>query len=185
MPDTQHEKTRTGIPLLSRIPWLGALFGTGGAAVPAFAALTAKGLSPGAALLGLLLSSALGASTLVLLWRTLGLRGFVPVLVWLACLTAALAIAINQVAPIPHPLQLPAPIGRVCAAVALLLVVLRAEQVGVRRWLAGWFAHGHHHHHHHGDPAHAHLHQAQSSDIPNGNAATTRSPAASGPSAEA
>jgi hypothetical protein len=157
----------------------GTLFGTGGASVVAFGALTEKGLSPGAALLGVLLSSALGAGTLLKLWRVLGRHAFVPVLIWLVCLTAAVAIGINQVAPVPLPLELPAPFGRVCAAVLLLLIVVRAERVGVRRWLAGWFEH--HHHHHHDSSAHG----AHSNEIPNGSAATTRSPAASGPSAEA
>jgi hypothetical protein len=163
---------------------LGALIGTGGPSVVALGALTDKGLSPGAALLAVTLSSALGASTLMALWRALGRRGFVPVLVWLVCLTAALGIGINQVAPIAHPLHLPAPIGRICAGIVLVLIVARAERVGVRRWLAGWFAepssHGSHHHGH----AHGHEH-AHSSEMPNGSAATTRSPEASGPSAEA
>jgi hypothetical protein len=151
----------------------------------ALGALTDKGLSPGAALLAVTLSSALGASTLMALWRALGSRGFVPVLVWLVCLTAALGIGINQVAPIARPLEFPAPVGRVCAGIVLALIVARAERVGVRRWLAGWFAepssHGSHHHHGH---QHGHEH-AHSSEMPNGSAATTRSPEASGPSAEA
>ena len=162
---------------------LGALLGTGGSSVVALGALTEKGLSPGAGLLAVSLSSALGAGTLLTLWRVLGPRGFVPVLVWLVCLTGAVALGLNQVAPIARPLELPAPIGRVCAGVVLLLIMLRAERVGVRRWLAGWLEPGHHHHQH----AHApdHEHAAHSSEMPNGNAATTRSPAASGPSAEA
>jgi len=165
---------------------LGALFRTGGPSVVGLAALTQKGLSPGAALAGAALSSALGAKMLLELWRTLGTRGLIPVVIWLVSLTGALAIGLNQVAPIARPLHLPEPVGRVAAGVLLLLVVVRAERVGVRRWLAGWFAeapghagHHHHHHHHHGHG------QAHSSEIPNGNAATTRSPEASGPSAEA
>ncbi|HEX2877633.1 MAG TPA: hypothetical protein VHP33_40570 [Polyangiaceae bacterium] len=164
---------------------LGSLFGTGGPSVVALGALTAKGLSPGAALLGATISSALGAKVLLDLARLLGVRGVVPVVIWLLSLTGALAIGINQVAPIAQPLHFPDVIGSVSAGILLLLIVVRAERVGVRRWLAGWFAgaanHGEHHHHHHG---HAHDH-AHSSEIPNGNAATTRSPAASGPSAEA
>jgi hypothetical protein len=160
---------------------LGALFRTGGPSVVGLAALTEKGLSPGAALLGAALSSALGAKVLLELWRTLGTRGLVPVVIWLVSLTGALAIGLNQVAPVAHPLHLPDQVGRVAAVVLLLLIVVRAERVGVRRWLAGWFAaepgHAGHHHHHHD---HAH-----SSEIPNGSAATTRSPEASGPSAEA
>src|SRR5207253_311728 len=87
---------------------LGALFRTGGPCVVALSALTEKGLSPGAALLGATLSSALGATVLLDWWRTLGTRGVVPVLIWLVCLTGALAIGINQVAPIPRPLHFPA-----------------------------------------------------------------------------
>jgi len=163
---------------------LGALFRTGGPSVVGLAALTEKGLSPGAALLGAALSSALGAKVLLELWRTLGTRGVVPVVIWLVSLTGALAIGLNQVAPVAHPLHLPNQVGRVAAAVLLLLIVVRAERVGVRRWLAGWFAaepgHAGHHHHHHHEHDHAH-----SSEIPNGSAATTRSPEANGPSAEA
>jgi hypothetical protein len=162
---------------------LGALFRTGGPSVVALAALTEKGLSPGAALLGAALSSALGAKVLVELWRTLGTRGLVPVLLWLVSLTSALAIGLNQVAPVARPLHLPDSVGNVAAGLLLLLIVVRAERVGVRRWLAGWFAEasGHAGHHHH-DHAHDHAH---SSEMPNGSAATTRSPEASGPSAEA
>jgi hypothetical protein len=165
---------------------LGTLLGAGGPSVIALGALTEKGLSPGAALLAVTLSSALGASTLLVLWRALGRRGFVPVLVWLVCLTAALGIGINQVAPIARPLQFPAPVGRVCAAIVVLLVLARAGRVGVRRWLAGWSDEAARHvgHHHHGGHPQAHGH-AHSSEIPNGSAATTRSPAANGPSAEA
>ena len=104
--------------------------------------------------------------------------------IWLVSLTAALAIGINQVAPIAAPLHFPDVVGSVSAGILLLLIVVRAERVGVRRWLAGWFAgaanHGEHHHHH----GHAHDH-AHSSEMPNGSAATTRSPEASGPNAEA
>ena len=162
---------------------LGALFRTGGPSVVALAALTEKGLSPGAALLGAALSSALGAKVLVELWRTLGTRGLVPVLIWLASLTGALAIGVNQVAPIARPLHLPDKVGNVAACLLLLLIVVRAERVGVRRWLAGWFAEASEHagHHQHG---HGHDH-AHSSEMPKGSAATTRSPEASGPSAEA
>jgi len=162
---------------------LGALFRTGGPSVVALAALTEKGLSPGAALLGVALSSALGAKFLWQAWRTLGTRGLVPVLIWLASLTGALAIGVNQVAPIARPLHFPDTVGKIAAGLLLVLIVVRAERVGVRRWLAGWFAAASSHagHHHHG---HAHAH-AHSSEIPNGNAATTRSPEASGPNAEA
>jgi hypothetical protein len=163
---------------------LGVLFRTGGPSVVALAALTEKGLSPGAALLGVTLSSALGFKVLTTAWRTLGTRGLAPVLIWLVSLTAAVAIGLNQVAPIARPLHFPDSVGRVAAGILLVLIVARAERVGVRRWLAGWFAQaagdgGHHHHHDHG---HAHAH---SSEIPNGSAATKRSPEASGPSAEA
>jgi len=164
---------------------LGALFRTGGPSVVALAALTQKGLSPGAALVGAALSSALGTKVLLELWRTLGTRGLVPVLIWLVSLTCALAIGLNQVAPIARPLRLPEQVGRFAAGVLLLLIVVRAERVGVRRWLAGWFAqaeHGGHDHHHGHGHGHGHVH---SSEIPNGSAATTRSPEASGPSAEA
>jgi hypothetical protein len=160
---------------------LGSLLGTGGSSVVALGSLTEKGLSPGAALLAATLSSALGASVLVKLWRALGPRGFVPVLIWMACLTAVLGVGVNQVAPIAHPLHFPSSVGRACAGILLLLIVLRAGQVGVRRWLAGWFAETALHHHHH-DHHHEHSH---SSEIPNGSAATTRSPEASGPNAEA
>lgn len=166
---------------------LGALLGSGGPSVVALAALTEKGLSPGAALLGALLSSALGAKVLLELWRAVGRRALLPALLWLVCLTAVIAIGVNQVAPIPSPLRLPASVGRIAAGLALLLILVRAERVGVRRWLAGWFeehghAHAHAHGHRHTDAAGAHAH---SSETPNGSAATTRSPAASGPSAEA
>lgn len=159
---------------------LGLLLGTGGPIVVALGALTQKGLSPGAALLGAVLSSALGAGKLLALWRTFGARALLPALLWLVCLCGIVAIGVNGVAPIPAPLRFPAGVEKACLALLLLLVLARAERVGVRSWLAGWLAEagtpGHHHH------AHPHPH---SSESPNGSAATTRSPAASGPSAEA
>ncbi|HKY38197.1 MAG TPA: hypothetical protein VJN18_19780 [Polyangiaceae bacterium] len=158
---------------------LGMLLGTGGPSVIALGALTDKGLSPGAALLGALLSSALGFGVLRSLWRQIGPRALLPTLIWLVCLTAAIGIGINQVAPVPSPLRLPANVSRVSLAILLLLVLVRAQRVGVRRWLAGWFAEGADTDHHHG---YSHSH---SSESPNGSAATTRSPEASGPSAEA
>lgn len=165
---------------------LGSVLGSGGPAVVALSALTEKGLSPGAALVGVALSSALGIRALLGLGRALGARGIVPVLVWLVCLTGLIGLGINQVAPIASPLAMPSSIGRGAALVLVALIAARAQRVGVRRWLAGWLApHGAHAHgHRHAGHAHAHAH-AHSSEIPNGNAATTRSPAASGPSAEA
>lgn len=166
---------------------LGALLGTGPTNVVAVSALSQKGLSPGAALLGVALSSALGFAALRELWRTFGWRAALPALIWLVSLTAIIAIGLNKVAPIPSPLRLPEGVGRVCALVLLGLVLLRAERAGVRRWLAGWFAEGpggHAHHH----LAHGHGHHdghVHSSDKPKGNAVTTRSPDASGPNAEA
>jgi hypothetical protein len=140
---------------------LGGLLGSGGPSVVALAALTEKGLSPGAALLAATLSSALGAGVLVELWRRFGRRVMVPVLVWLVCLTAAVGVGINQVAPIASPLHFPAAVGRFALWLLLGLIVLRAERVGVRRWLAGWFAqqpeHAGHHHHHHA-PGHTEPH---------------------------
>jgi hypothetical protein len=167
---------------------LGALLGTGGPSVVAVAELGGKGLSPGAALLAVTLSSALGFGALAELWRTFGRRAALPALIWMTCLTAAIAIGVNEVAPIASPLRVPESVGRVSAIVVLALVLVRAERVGVRQWLAGWFAehgHAHHHHHDHGHDHAQHGHDAHSSDKPNGNAATTRSPEASGPSAEA
>jgi hypothetical protein len=168
---------------------LAALLGTGGPAVVALGALTAKGLSPGAALLAVTVSSALGAKVLLELWRLLGARGVIPVVIWLVCLTAVLGFGINQVAPVARPLEFPAIVGRAVAGLVLLAIVVRAQRVGVRRWLAGWFAEGEHAHHHHGahehhGHGHAHSH-AHSNEMPNGNAATKRSPDANGPSAEA
>ncbi|HXK20704.1 MAG TPA: hypothetical protein VNG33_22995, partial [Polyangiaceae bacterium] len=138
----------------------GGLLGTGGPSVVALGALTEKGLSPGAALLGAALSSALGAGVLVTLWRSFGPRVLTAALIWLVCLTCAVGIGINQVAPIPSPLHFPAAVGRVALWLLLGLIAVRAERVGVRRWLAGWFARAsahaaHHDHHHHG---HAHDH---------------------------
>jgi hypothetical protein len=169
---------------------LGGLIGSGGPSVVALAGLTEKGLSPGAALIGALLSSALGVASLVGLQRQLGRRAVLPALVWLVCLTAALGIGVNQVAPVPRPLHLPARVEELCALLLFAAILLRAERVGVRRWLAGWFVepdqHGHEHHHHAHDQAHPHGQAgAHSSETPNGNAATTRSPDASGPSADA
>jgi hypothetical protein len=168
---------------------LGALLGTGGTSTIAVSALSQKGLSPGAALLGVALSSALGFRALRQMWRQFGGRAALPALIWLVSLTAVIGIGVNKVAPIPSPLRLPEGVGRVCALVLVGLVLLRAERAGVRRWLAGWVSEGAdgHAHHHLGDghehgPERGHLH---SSDKPNGNAATTRSPDASGPSAEA
>jgi hypothetical protein len=147
----------------------GLLLRTGGPSVVALSALTEKGLSPGAALLAATLSSALGAKTLVELRRLLGWRGVIPVLIWLVSLTGALAIGLNQAAPIARPLTLPSSFGRVAALVVLALIVVRAERVGLRRWLAGWFAaspHGHHHaHHEHHEHHHAELVAEESTKV--------------------
>ena len=162
---------------------LGSLLGVAGPSVVALGALTEKGLSPGAALLAVTLSSTLGAKVLFDLRKGLGTRGLVPVLIWLMCLTAAIGIGINHVAPIANPLHFPDKIGRGAAILVLGLIVVRVERVGLRRWLAGWFAEAHDHHgHHHQHHAHDHAH---SSEMPNGSAVTKRSPEASGPSAEA
>lgn len=181
LPDGALYATLAGPSELVLSALFGGLISTGGSSVVALGQLTQKGLSPGAALLAVALSSALGLKVLVGLWRALGGRGLVPVLVWLVCLTGAISIGINQVAPIANPIAFPAVVSRVAALALLALIVVRAERVGVRRWLAGWFAdagsHAGHHHH-----PHVHVH---SSEMPNGSAATTRSPAASGPSAEA
>jgi len=135
---------------------LGSLLGTGGPSVVALAALTEKGLSPGAALLAATLSSAFGAGALVGLWQSFGRRALVPALIWLVCLTSAIGIGLNQVAPIARPLHFPSGVGKVALWLLLGLIALRAERVGVRRWLAGWLkqepGHADHHHHHH----HAH-----------------------------
>jgi hypothetical protein len=140
---------------------LGSLLGTGGPSVVALAALTEKGLSPGAALLTASLSSALGAGALVGLWQSFGRRALVPALIWLVCLTFAISVGLNQVAPIARPLHFPSGVGKVALWLLFGLIALRAERVGVRRWLAGWLTHqpghgghGHHHDHH----AHAHDH---------------------------
>jgi hypothetical protein len=137
---------------------LGSLLGTGGPSVVALSALTEKGLSPGAALLGATLSSALGASVLVELWRRFGRTVVVPVLVWLICLTAAVAVGLNQVAPIARPLHFPHAVGRFALWLLLGLIALRAERVGVRRWLAGWLTQQHQHarHDHHQHAPHEH-----------------------------
>jgi hypothetical protein len=160
---------------------LGSVLGSGGPSVVALGSLTDKGLSPGAALLGVALSSALGAQVLRGFWQQLGGRGLLPVWIWLACLTGAIGIGINQVAPVRHALHFPSVVGRPALAVLLTLIVVRAERVGVRKWLAGWFAHAHGEYHLHAD----HADHAHSSEMPNGSAATKRSPDASGPSAEA
>jgi hypothetical protein len=184
LPDGALYATLGGPSELLAAALLGSSLGTGGSSLVALAALTEKGLSPGAALLGVALSSALGVKVLWELRRTLGERGLLPVWIWLVCLTGAIGIGINQVAPIANPLHFPGVVGRPALTLLLGLIVIRAERVGVRRWLAGWFAHAsadgeHHHHGRHHEP-HAH-----SNEIPNGKAATNRSPDASGPSAEA
>lgn len=188
LPDGALYATLGGPAELVASALLGGVLGGGGPAVVALSSLTEKGLSPGAALVGVTLASALGVRVLLQLARALGTRGVVPVLVWLTCLTGAIALGINQVTPIANPLHFPDVVGKAAALLLLGLVVVRAERVGVRRWLAGWLVadgtHGHHHHHHGRDHAAAHDH-AHSSEMPNGSAATTRSPEASGPSAEA
>jgi hypothetical protein len=147
--------------------------------------LTEKGLSPGAALVAVALSSALGFKVLRGLGRALGARGLIPVVVWLACLTGAIGLGLNQVTPIPSPIAFPEVVGKGALVALLALVLVRAQRVGVRRWLAGWLgSSGHQHHGAHDAGAHTHAHP-HSSASPNGSAATTRSPEASGPSAEA
>ncbi len=131
---------------------LGALLATGGPSVIAFGALTEKGLSPGAALIGVALSSALGFRGLVELWRRFGRRAVTPAIIWLVSLTGALAIGLNNVAPVALPLHFPRLVEQFSATVLLVLIALRAERVGLRRWLAGWSSrpalHGHAHPHH-------------------------------------
>jgi hypothetical protein len=182
LPDGALYATLGGPSELFGSALLGSLLGTGGPSVVALGALTDKGLSPGAALLAVTLSSALGFRLLRSLWHTLGERGLLPVWIWLVCLTGAIAIGINRAAPVRNPLHFPSSVSGAALVVLLGLIVVRAERVGVRRWLAGWFAHAaaHGEHHHHHALAHAH-----SSEMPNGSAVTKRSPEANGPSAEA
>jgi hypothetical protein len=182
LPDAALYGSLAGLGELVTSALLGTVLGSGGPAVVALSALTEKGLSPGAALVGICLSSALGLRVLLGLGQGLGVRGLVPVLVWMASLTGAIGLGINEVSPIANPVALPVSVGQASALILLLLIGVRAQRVGVRRWLAGWFAHSHRHaaHDHEG-----HVHHHHSSEIPNGSAATTRSPVASGPSADA
>ncbi len=134
------------------------------AATPLAAVLVAKGLSPGAALLGLMLGSATNVAKLAFLRRSYGVRGLFWVGAVVVSVSFALALFVNAKVPVAMPPAWGAAgqergaawlaLGGLCA-----LVVLRSIWLsGTRAWLAslrssadghGHDAHGHGHGHAH------------------------------------
>jgi hypothetical protein len=160
----------TGRELLSAGA-LGVLLASGSTIVIALGVLSGKGLSIGAALILAGLSSALGLSKLIQLWRRYDALATFVLLLWFAGFYGVLAVLLNRLHMPPRPLLLPEFVGGGAAMLLSLLAVVRAERIGLRALLRVWGPFEHRPHY--------------STAIPNGSAATMRSPEASGPRAEA
>ncbi len=128
-------------------------------ATPLAAVLVAKGLSPGAALVGLLLGAATNVATLAFLRRWYGWRGTAAAVGSLALLSWMLAFVVNRFLPRPELAAVQASghtdgllwwwLAALCGAVLLRSIWLS----GTRAWLSslqsGDDAHGHGHGHGH------------------------------------
>ncbi len=138
-------------------------------ATPLAAVLIAKGLSPGAALVGLLLGPATNVATLAFLRRWYGFRGVLLVCGSIVAVAFGLAFFVNAnvtVAPLAAATgaeHAHSPLWLALAVVSGLLVLRSIWLSGTRSWLAalqsgGGGAHGHSHGHAHGEHEHGHGH---------------------------
>jgi uncharacterized membrane protein YraQ (UPF0718 family) len=116
-------------------------------ATPLGAVLLAKGFSPGAVLVGLLLGPATNIATLAFLRRSYGIRAAVGAIVAVLCVTWTLAFGVNAWLPglSTHAIETLAAHGHgpVATACAVLLVALLLRSVwlsGARVWLAAMLA---------------------------------------------
>jgi len=140
-------------------------------ATPLAAVLLAKGMSPGAVLVGLLLGPATNVATIGFLRASYGLRAAVIGIGALVVGAWAIALAVDAsgVAVVPTTLMTGEhEHGFAAHAVAVVLGVLLLRsiwRVGLRGWLAslgeslGAGAHHHDHHDHHAHDHHAHDHE--------------------------
>jgi uncharacterized protein len=128
-------------------------------ATPLAAILLAKGMSPGAVLVGLLLGPATNVATLVFLAKTYGKRSAIAGVTVLVLVTWAIAMIANQFLKLEQPGTLTAASGHehewlaMTAGTVLAILVLRALWLsGARSWVAsllGTQDHEHHHEHAH------------------------------------
>jgi uncharacterized protein len=125
------------------------------AATPIAAVLVAKGMSPGAVLVGLLLGPASNVATIAMLVRAYGSRATAIGLAALAILACALGFAVNAIA-VPVDLPTRHEHGAIAWASLLVLVAALATQLwrwGLGPWLeildAGAHLDGHDHDHDH------------------------------------
>jgi len=140
-------------------------------ATPLAAVLLAKGMSPGAVLVGLLLGPATNLATIGFLRKTFGGRATLVGVASVIAASWAMAALLNVVdVPITlgaveesaHEHGWPAAIATGMLALALLRSIWHS---GLRAWLGslaeglgGGHDHHHHHHHHHGHDDHGHDH---------------------------
>ncbi len=144
------------------------------AATPLAAVLLAKGMSPGAVLVGLLLGPATNVATIGFLRASYGLRAAVIGVGTLILGAWAIALAVDASGVAVVPASLVAgehEHGLAAYAVAVVLGVLLLRsiwRVGLRGWLAslgeslGAHDHAHHHHANHEHANHEHAHHERS-----------------------
>jgi uncharacterized membrane protein YraQ (UPF0718 family) len=135
------------------------------AATPLAAVLIAKGLSPGAALVGLLLGPATNVATLAFVRRWYGWKGLLGAVVTLVGVSWSLAFAVNRLMPVP---QLEAvsgtaheasPVWLVLAVVSGVVLLRSVWLSGTRAWLSSLQGAGGGHDHSHGHAqSHGHAH---------------------------
>lgn len=138
-------------------------------ATPLAAVLIAKGLSPGAVLVGLLLGPPTNVATLAFVRTTYGIRATALCLSAVVSLAWAFALLTNRVLPVidvhAHAAAARETHGLPTLAGGVLLAVLLVRSIwlaGARSWLAS-LGDGHSHDH---DHAHAHDHDRDSSRDP-------------------
>jgi hypothetical protein len=138
-------------------------------ATPLAAVLLAKGISPGAVMVGLLLGPATNLATLVFLKSAYGLRAMTLCILSIILASWALAFAINQWLPAPNlsgvtgEAHTHSVLTYLCAVVLTCLVLRSMWRSGTRAWVAsmthttdlsaGEHDHAHGHGHGHAHPA--------------------------------
>ncbi len=134
-------------------------------ATPLAAVLIAKGLSPGAALVGLLLGPATNVATLAFLRRGYGWKGIFAAAVTLVAVSWSLAFAVNQLLPAPRlsvvsgAANEAGPVWLAFAAISGLVLLRSIWLSGTRVWLSSLqgSSGGHEHSHGHAQ-GHGHAH---------------------------
>jgi uncharacterized membrane protein YraQ (UPF0718 family) len=135
------------------------------AATPLAAVLVAKGLSPGAALVGLLLGPATNVATLAFLRSSYGWRGIFAAVGTLVAVSWSLALLVNQLMPAPRLAAVSGaanesgPTWLVLAVVSGVVLLRSVWLSGTRAWLSSLQGAGGGHEHSHGHAqGHGHAH---------------------------